>query len=237
MLRALRYAFLFGFAVALSGCAHTPEIPYDHATANIHTIGLPTPGFQSTPSVVLASDMGQSFGLIGAAIDAGLQADRDAKFQDILNQQKLSVPDEFSQDIETMLSQHGYKVVQIPVTRKNGILLKDMPAAPEPVDAYLDISVFDYGYIAAGIRDKTPYRPFMILQCKLVKASDGSVLMQDKIELNPVGKSRDKEITLTPNPDYQFAEFDTLTSHPDKATEGLRESVKQVTTSLGNLLQ
>jgi|SRR5580692_1872649 hypothetical protein len=238
MLGALRFAFLFGFAVALAGCASIPEVPYDHTTANVHTIGVPTPSYPSGPSVVLASTVGQSLGLIGALADASMQANRDSKFQDILSQQKYSLPDQFSKDLETALTQHGYAVVPISIDRKDSGLLKDMPAAPQPVDAYLDVVVWSYGYIAAGIGQDTPYRPFVSVQCKLIKASDRSVLMQDVIVLNAVNPTpQNKQITLTPNPTFQFADFDSLTTQPDKATEGLRKSVTQVTTSLGNLLQ
>jgi len=232
-----RSALVFGFLVILSGCAGTPEIPYDHSTANVHTIGLPTPGFPSDASVVLASDVGQSFGLIGALVDAGMQSSRDSQFKDLLAKQNYTASNQFTQSLTAAMQQHGYTVVPIAVERKDSGLLKDMPPAPQPVDAYLDISVFSYGYIAAGIQDAAPYRPFMVLQCKLIKASDNSVLMQDRIDLNPVLPSNSKEVTLSPAPEYQFANFDTLMAQPDRAAEGLQTSVVQVATNLGNLMQ
>ena len=184
MMRGLyRCVPVIGALFVLSACATTPEIPFVQTADNIHTIGLTTPGFPDGASVVLASDMGQSFGLIGALVDASMQSNRDSTFKDIVTKQNFVASDQFSQDLTAALTKDGYAVVPIAVARKDSGLLKELPAAPQPVDAYLDVAVMNYGYVAAGIGDNTPYRPFLMLQCKLIRASDKTVLMQDKIDL------------------------------------------------------
>ena len=72
-------------ALVLSACASKPEIPFDRATAGaIKTIAVVPPAMPDDGSVVLASTVGQSFGLVGALVDAGMAANRDSHFKDLL---------------------------------------------------------------------------------------------------------------------------------------------------------
>ncbi len=187
--------FMRGMAMAtlllLAACAKEPQLPYDRTTAaNNKTIGLITPGWPSGPSSVLASNVGQSFGLVGALINAGMQSAREKELVKILADHNIDANALFIADLTAGLEKNGYAVVPVTVetpAKDRSNYLKTYPAAgANNVDSYLDIAVSNYGYIAAGIASSNPYRPWFTARVKLVRASDHAVLMQDIVGYNPV---------------------------------------------------
>jgi hypothetical protein len=142
-----------------------------------------------------------------------------------------------SADLVTALQAQGFNVKPIAVSRDSSGFLKTYPTEPG-IDAYLDVSSFPdgFGYAAAGIGSSQPYRPFVWLKVKLVRASDGSVLMQDTVMYNPIG-TNDKWVTVSPDPAYQFEDFDTLTGHADLSVKGVDVSLRQTADQVGKLLR
>lgn len=240
-MKPVHWLILGALALGLSACA-TPEIPFDKSSAGIQRIGLLTPGFPSGPSVILASDPGQSFGLVGALVDVGLRSNRESRFKAILVNNSFEPSDDFWNDLVAQLQKDGYAVTRVPAYRDRSDFVKQIPAAPQPVDAYLDVVVDNYGYVAAGIGGDNPYRPFVFVQCKLVRASDSAILMQDRIAVNAVnqgagGWGSSKLVTLSPDPAFAFPEMDDLTHNPKQAVEGTKSAFAQSTDEIGKLLK
>lgn len=227
----------------VAGCATTkPAVPFDRSTASsIKVIGLLTPDLPSEPSAVLASSVGQSFGLIGALVDAGMKDGRDGSLRDILAAQQFAAEKAFTDDLTASLKARGYEVKLIPVSRSDkGQLLKAYPTQNEnQVDAYLDVVSVNYGYVAAGVAGDTPYRPFLYTDCKLVKANDGSVLMEDSVNYNPMmaAGADSAHVTISPDPAYAFEKFSELEADPAKATKGVSIAFTQTTDAIGQLLR
>jgi hypothetical protein len=220
----------------LAACASKPSIPFDSTQAqSIKTIGVLTPAGPSGPRAILATTVGQSFGLIGALIDAGMQESRESDLEAMLNGQKFVAGDVILAELTTTLEARGYKVVNIPMTRSGLALKMDYHGLSGDVDAYLDVA-YTYGYISAGIAGATPYRPFFYTDCRLVKASDQSVLMEDSIFYNPLNAPKDR-VVIAPSPDYAFPGFDDVTSNPEKATEGVKLAFHDSADALGKLLK
>jgi|SRR6185437_5166455 len=234
----VRRLALAAVLLGLAGCSTgmTP-VPYDRTSVgDIKTIGILTPAFPEGPKVILASTVGQSFGLIGALVDAGMQSHRDSAFTSLLASQNYSAKDAFSLKLGAALKAQGYQVEFIPVTRPEKALLHDYHVATNiKVDAYLDVAVFAYGYIAAGVSGSDPYRPVFGLICRLVRVSDQSVLMQDGVIYNPVNPGG-ASVTLSPNPEYEFVDFDSLTADAHKTTAGLDDALTQSADAVAKLL-
>jgi hypothetical protein len=222
-------------ASVLAGCASQPEIPFDKSVnANIHTIGIVPPSMHERPNIWLASDMGQSFGLIGALVDVSMQEARNSKVWAMLQARGVAPKDVFEHALEASVKAQGFEVKTIDIPRKEGETLKSYPATG--ADAYLDVSVGNYGYVAAGIRDSTPYRPFVYLNVKLVRP-DGSVLMQDQVLYDPVAPfDRGNHVSLSPDPAYTFTDFDEMEAKPDQVVSGLDASLHTTTDAVGRLL-
>jgi hypothetical protein len=239
MFNGVRVAVLIGTALLLSACAGQPEIPFDKSTAgDIKTIGIVTMSIPDQPSVRLASDIGQSFGLIGALVDAGMESSRNSQFWAEIDGAHNPPPALFAADMAAALREHGYDVKTIDVPKRDSGFLKTYPpAADGHVDAYLDVTFIGigYGYMAAGIGKSTPYRPFAYVNCRLVRASDQQVLMQDLVFYNPVNGTS-KIVTVTADPTYTFTDFDALHADPKKARDGMDDAFRQTAEAIANLL-
>jgi hypothetical protein len=238
VMRKLILAAILPLCVVLAGCATTPQIPYDRMTAgNIKTIGIVTPKFPNRASVVLATTVGQSFGLVGALVDAGLQEGRDSSFEKMTGAQNFVAQDAFMRRLTDTLQEQGYTISNVDTMRPNRDKFLDKYPM-DPVDAYLDLVVITYGYIAAGVGNNTPYRPRFSLQVRLVRAGDSSVLMQDTVLYNPYtpGTAPDA-VTISPNPAYEYQTFSELESSSEMAIEGLKDAVHQTAAAVANLLR
>jgi hypothetical protein len=168
-----------------------------------------------------------------------METKRNDRFGAVLIEHNFSVGSTLSQDLVTSLKSHGYGAKLVPVYRSKPGFLKSYPTAGDTgVDAYLDVSAvgIGYGYVAAGIGSSQPYRPFVWLDCKLVRASDASVLMQDRVMYNPVGEGP-KQITISPDPRYQFADFDTLMAGQEQAYADLQAALQQSANQMGTLVR
>ncbi len=229
---AITLAFAF-----LGGCVHRPEIPFEKSANNIKTIGILTPGTPSGAGVILASSVGRSFGIIGALVDAGMTASRDSEFDNELKRQNFVFDDAVTKSLSDRLTAAGYTTSVVSVVRKPLDFVKAYPKADDTkVDAYLDVYYGGYGYIAAGIGSSTPYRPGVSLRVRLVRARDASVLMEDTIIYNPIGTPPDA-VTIAPEPDDVFADFDALKADPERAAKGLYHAVDHTSDTVVKLLQ
>jgi hypothetical protein len=237
-MRYVRFLCAVIAAGLLAACALQP-IPYDRTSSGeIKTIGIITPAMPSRPAVVLASSVGQSFGLIGGLIDAGMQENRETKFKTVIEPHNFSATDACLQELTARLQEQGYTVVSVPVQRTKHGFEDKYPVESEPkVDAYLDL-VVSYGYITAGV-GSTPYRPIVYMTARLVRATDATVLMQDAVSYNAIGPygANKKAITLAPDPTYQFPNFDKLVGDPATAVKGMQVSLERSASTLGQLLK
>ena len=243
-MRVLAWCAAIAASLVLAGCAGQPEIPFDKASAgNIQTIGVLTPNMPERPTIWLAGDVGQSFGLVGALVDISMQSNRDDKMWAAMVKSGYVPRDAFLAAVESSLQARGFAAKTIAADRSSAGYLKTYPAAGDnKVDAYLDIAFIGYGhgYAAAGIGSSSLYRPFAYLNCKLVRASDGSVLMQETVLYNYVdvsGFQKDpKAVTISPDPTYGFVDFDTMMSDAKKAIAGEDAAYHQTADTIVGLL-
>ena len=236
MFRKTWMAATIAAVLVVAGCA-APEIPFDRsATPEIKTIGLIDPAFPTGPSVVLASSVGQSFGLIGALVDAGMQSSRELDFTKVIVSHNFVAQETFTKSLAASLEKQGYVVSAMPLKHDKTDFLSHYPPPEDgKPDAYLDVVVAAYGYVAAGIGSSTPYRPAVALRVRLVRAKDASVLMQDAVFYNPVNATT-KVVTISPDPNYVFTNFDALIGSPDKAVDGVRIAIEESARTTGGLL-
>lgn len=233
-----RLAITLVSALVLSACATQPEIPYDKSqAANIRTIGILTPSMPAQPTIWLASDAGQSFGLIGALVDAGVQAHRDEVFWKSIGGDQHPPRTAFLNALSASLRQRGFAVQEVAVTRPDGKLLSVYPKSGGGVDAYLDIAFTGsgYGYVAAAMGKATPFRPFVYVRCRLVRASDGATLMEDTVLDNPINAPR-TVVTVAPNPTYEFTNFAALNAAPNQAMAGMDDAFQKAADTVADLL-
>ncbi|HLY07515.1 MAG TPA: hypothetical protein VKR31_17345 [Rhizomicrobium sp.] len=168
-------------AVAISACASKPpDVEFHRATSGVQTIAVLSPAMPEQPTIFAlsgATPLGALFGPLGALADNKIQEGRAADYAGALAGHGYSLQTVLTQDITAELQKDGFTVSSVSVAHPGSAFLATYPVASGAhADAYLDVVVINYGYMAGAIT--APYHPLLGLQYRLVRASDGVTLMQ-----------------------------------------------------------
>lgn len=221
--------------LSLSACANRyVGTPYTPPAEPINSVGIiddPLP--ENAIAAEAASTMG-NFGLIGALIDAGVQASRKDRVNDALESINYDAEGTFEAYLVEALDKKNIQaaVVEGP-DREKRKLLTDYPAAPEGVQALMDFSVGAYGYANAG---NQLWRPHVTADVKLVDAATGDTLLENRIVYNPINPQQGV-ITLSPNPQYAFQNREDMITQPERLGEGIDEALRDVVDAALRLMQ
>lgn len=223
--------------LSLGACA-TPYVatPYDRASANVRQIVLVD---DSAPEAAVAyevASMGSNFGLIGALVDAGIQAERRAALNKSLGTVQFDAEKRLETRIIERLQGDGYQVTALEGTmRAKREFMVTYPVSGENQDAYLDLVVIDYGYLSAGAFQ--PFRPHASATVRLVSASDPTkVLMDNRIVYNSMYPN-ESVINISPNPRYEFRNREELLADPTRTAAGIEDALNQLADTAAQLLR
>ncbi len=224
-------------ALCLSACASAyVGKPYDRATAGVRSIGLVD---DSTPEKVSAyevASVGSNFGLVGALVDAGIQQSRTNAVNEALAGTGFEAESRLEQRVASRLTDQGYTVKVLANDPRNAKreFLVTYPGA-DGVDAYLDLTVVDFGYLSAGAGQ--PFRPTVFTNVRLVGARDTKkVLMENRIVYNGM-RPEQGVITLSPDPKYAFENRAAMLADPKRLAGGIEEALNQVADTIAQLLK
>ena len=168
----------------LAACA-APPIPYDRQGAGgVQTIGVLTPYMSEQATVFVWGSPGRMFGLVGALAEAAAQSAREGRVKGALDSRQFQARPVFEEALGAALTTQGYRVMPVTVARSGRDFLDRYSGLPEGPEAWLDCFFVDWGYFAATGGDHTPYRPYLNMTCRLVRAKDGAVLMRDRVIYN-----------------------------------------------------
>jgi len=220
----------------LGACTQVPLVPYDRSVEQDNkNIGLLTVAWPSGPSSVLAANVGQSFGLVGALVNGAIEQNRENDLTHMLTEQQVDANAIFVSSLTAELQKEGYAVTPVAANVKRSDFLKGYPvASANPVDSYLDIVVTNYGYAAAGMGNAAPYRPWLQAKVKLIKASTGSVLMEDMISYNSLFTIKNV-VTLSPDPAYAFPAWTDANADAKKTADGVAAAAAQSAAAIADL--
>lgn len=231
--------YLIGLVAALSlGACASPYVatPYDRASANVRTISVIDDAADDKAIAFEVASMGSNFGLIGALVDAGIQAERREAVNKALDSVNFDGETVFERRLASRLSSEGYEVSMREGPRAKRDFIVSYPTADGAVDAYLDIVVGHHGYLSAGAFQ--PFRPSAAAQVRLISAADPSkVLMDNRIVYNGMTAADAGVITLTPNPAYEFRNREELLADPAKMAAGIEDALNQVADTAAQLLR
>lgn len=223
----------------LAACA-APPIPYDRQGAGgVQTIGVLTPYMSEQATVFVWGSPGRMFGLVGALAEAAAQSAREGRVKGALDSRQFQARPVFEEALGAALTTQGYRVVPVTVARSGRDFLDRYSGLPEGPEAWLDCFFVDWGYFAATGGDDTPYRPYLNVTCRLVRAKDGAVLMRDRVIYNWFF-NRDPPmsvVTLPPDPQFSFRTSDDLVAEPDRAVAGLVAALRAAAGAVGTVLK
>tara|TARA_R110000787_G_scaffold187747_1_gene299647 strand:+ start:246 stop:947 length:702 start_codon:yes stop_codon:yes gene_type:complete len=232
----LKRVLVAAMAMTLAACA-SPYVatPYDRSASAIQSIGLIDDSVPEKAIAYEVASVGSNFGLIGALVDAGIQAERQGAVNEALSGLGFDAESKLEARVIAALAQHGYTAASLEgADRPKRDFLETYPTAPAGVDGYLDIAIIQYGYMSSGAGQ--PFRPSVGAKVKLVKVSDGSTLMENIILYNPLN-AVEGVVTLPPNPDYEFKNRAALLEDPDRLAAGIEDALNQVADTAARLLR
>lgn len=242
----LRIAATAATLLAIAGCAKPdPTIPFDRMSGpEIKSIGVISPEMPKRAGVILASTVGQTIGsvhpllgLVTAIVDATMQSNREDDLEEILVAGEFNAQDKWKEKIRTELEARDFAVEFISVTReKKGEFQKKYPQSAN-VDAFLDVQIPYYGYVAVDTSDSTPYRPAMRSNVRLVRKTDSSILMEDAVFYGALENNTNvQNVTIAPHSMDRFTDFDDLTRDPKKAVAFIETGFDRSANAIGKLL-
>jgi hypothetical protein len=224
-------------ALCLSACA-SPYVgkPYDRASAGVKSIALVDDSAPDKASAYEVASVGSNFGLIGALVDAGIQTSRRDAVNEALAGAGFDAEARLKELVVSRLTADGYTVRPLangPRNAKREFLVTYPGAAGE--DAYLDLTVINFGYLSAGAGK--PFRPTVFANVRLVSARDTKkVLMENRIIYNAM-LPQQGVITLTADPQYAFNNRAALLEDPKRLAAGIDEALSQVAGTVAQLLK
>jgi hypothetical protein len=221
-------------AMLVTACA-SPYVatPYDRASANITSIAMVDDALPEKPLAYEVASVGSNFGLIGALVDAGIQAERQNAVHNALEGIDFNAESRLEAHLSQVLQADGYTVAVLPEqARAKREFLGTYPDAGG-AQAYLDVVVNGYGYLSSGAGQ--PFRPYVLAKVKLVRVSDGAKLMENIIVSNPLG-AEEGVVTLPPNPEYAFNNRSELLADPNRLAAGIEDALFNVANTAARLL-
>lgn len=224
-------------ALSLGACA-SPYIatPYDRGAHNIRTMVMVDDSLPPEPIAYEVASAGANFGLIGALVDAGIQASRQDAVKDALEGIGFDAEAVMERRLEAAIERHGYQVeILTGDLREERDFLTSYPAAPGGTDAYLDVVVTQYGYMSAGAFQ--PFRPHVGATVRLVSAADPSVVLMENVVIYNGMYVPEGVITIPANPAYAFQNREEMLADPARLAAGIEDAINQVADTAAQLLQ
>lgn len=223
------------FALSVAACASPyPAIPFDSEAANIDTISLIEDVGEANVTAYEVASAGSNFGLIGALVDAGVQASRQNAVEEALAEAGFNAQEYFRTQLIVALEGQGYTVEIVEVSGRDNVkLLEVYPDDDGDVQAYLDASLQSWGVLSSGVG--TPFRPHAAVEAQLYRPGDGSILMRDRIEVSSMFP-REGQIQLSANPRDNFVNRDALLADPERLAGAISAAIDQTVDSLARQL-
>ncbi len=224
----------------LVGCA-PPVMPYDRAAgAPVASIGFLTPSMSDRPTVGAFTGLGL-FGVVGQIGESAVQSAREARLVEAMATRQFAARPLFVERVTAAIGTQGYKVVPVAVERRayRGFLDRydGLPAGPDAwLDCHLDAG---WGYSATYEGDGRRYRPTAWVTCRLVRAADGTTLMQGHVIYNLTLGSPPlfPVIIIPPDPQFSFVTLDQLVADPERAIQGIDAAFRAAADALGTMLK
>ena len=221
--------------LTIAGCASFPTKEFNKdASPALHSIAVAPIGLPDAPNIMIINAVGNSFGLVGALVEATRASNASKEAVSELSAGGFEYKTYFPAQIDSA----GYQVTMLPGARTGGDAAKFLttPPAAAGADAVLDLYVNYLGYAAAGA--KSPYRPAVHLEARLIDAKTQRVLFADQIYYNNFMPAAAKRaITVEPDPKAVFADRAAMRAAPAEVTSYLRGAVDAVAAELGKQLK
>lgn len=213
-------------AFFFSGCVKTPNLNYNASMhKDIKSIAIVAPKETAELTVFYHNHPGASFGLIGGLAMAAEFNTKTSEYNKLIKSTKFNADAYFLSRLDFYLKKSKYKVIILPADNKRK--LEYLAVYPDAnVDAYLDLLVYNVGYIAGSPTAK--YKPTITLNARLMKKSNKEIVYEKALAIG-------ENFAIAKETDYlgydngnSHKDFDTLKEHAVKSVTGIKKALDKV---------
>ena len=222
--------------VALAGCATPEKVALNkEAAGEVDTVTLVVAPDPKKYTISNLAHPGLMFGLVGGAIAAADQANKENRFARIAHSEKFSVSSALAKAVEQKLVAAGYKVrlQDGQWEEKDGKLSLQADKFPAEAGAILVVSPTIVGFVA-GYTDKTHYLPTIHAAATLLGKDRKTALYKG---FHSTGWQPNGEAWRHTKAQKTFADFDALVAQPKESTAALELSAEAISTSIAEDLR
>ena len=227
MLAALAPLSLVACAAPYAG------VPYAAPATPVERVALAADPLPDEVIAYEAASVAGNFGLIGALVDAGVQASRKDRVNDALASINYAPEPRFEQYLTEALAQQRIQLAVSKGPNREKRKFLTTYSGAEGAQAFLDFNVTSFGYLNAGSQ---MWRPVVTADVRLVDAVTKKTLMENRIFYNPI-TPQDGVITISPNPEYQFRNREDMVTQPERLAAGIDDALRQVADTAVKLLR
>lgn len=217
----------------------------DMSSANTQIQSMVNSG-QASPMAGAAG--GLIAGLLIAAVDAGVDSNRNGKIERMLAAQSFDGRAIFETAFESALTEGRLETSKKNVSRAKGYFAKVTPEPDAPQDAFVDVLIHQYGFTIDG----AVWYPSVSLQVKVNDAQSGDLLMNESLVYGrpglrpPFQNLQTGERKATPGPlmivvpyalNQGFRNVDAFTEQePERAVAALTEALQTTAKAAARLV-
>ncbi len=211
---------------SLSACASTYiGTPYTAPAEPLTQVAIVQDSLPENVMAYQAASVASNFGLLGALVDAGVQASRKDAVNDALETIDYTPEVPFNAYLVEALEEKGITASVLEgEDREDREFLIEYPVSSGQAEAYFDIVVMQYGYVQAG---GNSWRPSVFADVRLVDVESGDTLMENRIAYNVVNPPAGV-ITLSANREFQFANREDMVTNPQRLADGIDDALRTV---------
>lgn len=221
--------------LSLGACAK-PYVgtPYAAPATPVTSVGIVADTLPKDAVAFEAASTMSNFGLIGALVDAGVQASRKDRVNDALESIQHDPETVFEKHlVETLAANRVSATLMDGPDREERKFLASYPAAPAGTQALVDFNVTSFGYVNAG---NQLWRPVVTADARMVDALNGKTIMENRIVYNGVN-TQAGVVTIAPNPAYTFQNREDMVANPERLAAGIDDALKQVAETAVRLMK
>lgn len=220
----------------LAGCATPEKVALNkQAAGEVDTVTLVVAPDPKKYTVSNLAHPGLMFGLVGGAIAAADQANKENRFSKIAQSEKFSVSSALARAIEDKLSAAGYKVrvQEGQWEEKDGKLALQAHTLPPDAGAILVISPSIVGYVASH-SDKTHYLPTIHAAATLLGKDRKTELYKG---FHSTGWQPNGDAWRHSKARKTFPDFEALMAEPKESTGALALGAEAISASIAEDLR
>lgn len=225
-------------SVLLSGCVSAPpRQAFNQAGHSDIKVIYVLPEKPVDFTVFMMNNPAGSFGLIGALIASGQQAEEEKDMRGFEQQADFHPALYFKEALTRNMQARGYQLIWSNPLVESGKPDRDafgLRKEYSPVtnaDAALDVAIDFFGYAAAGAGKGSPYRPTISMGARLIGRDGKQNLFTDFFVYNNVFNAK-QAITLDADPRYAYPMYSDLKAAGTQSMEGLKQALDAMATAL-----